>query len=127
MAAPEREGTEINITVEVGSWVTIGHTVVDRLGAEVDLTGAQLRALVKPDGADADADADAEFTIPDPTDANVVMTLDEEDTAALLAGTSYAWDLLVELPDDHPTHPDYRDYPCWGVLKMVQPTTRDFV
>lgn len=127
MAAPGREGTEINVTVEVGSCVTIGHTVVDRLGAEVDLTGAQLEALVKADDADADTACKATFTIEDPTDANVVMTLDETDTTVLVGGTTYSWDLLVELPADHPTHPSYRDYPCYGTLKMTQPTTRDFV
>lgn len=126
MAAPGREGTEINVTVEVGSCVTIGHTVVDRLGAEVDLTGAQLRALVKADDSDADTAAKATFTIAPPTSADVVMTLDEEATKVLIGGTTYSWDLLVELPADHPTHPSYRDYPCYGALKMTQPTTRDF-
>lgn len=126
MSSDPRTGTEKNLTVVSGADLVILHTVSDDEGTAVDLTDADLAALVKADVADADADAVAAFTVSVVSAAagTVKMTLPETETAKLTHRVTYYYDLHVTLPADHADLPNLDDTPIWGTLTARQIVTR---
>lgn len=115
-----RMGTQRNITIGRGATLIIHHAIMDDQGTVLDLTGAELRALIKTEMSDPDSDAVAEFDV---AVANNRVTL-KLDTELLQVGLTYHYDLRLWLPENAQVYPDASAVPLWGQIYVHDIVTK---
>jgi hypothetical protein len=86
-----------------GSTFSASFTCKDDDGDVVDLTGYTARSELRPSVSSSTLTLNMAPTIPTPTDGIVVITVTDETTAGLTAGT-YFFDVVLDVPDGSVLH-----------------------
>jgi len=113
-----RTGTKYDVVITVGTDLIVDHTLSDELGLPVDLTGAKMTAGLRAEADDAAAGA-FEIEVISLTEGKLRLHLTREVTGGLAAGRSYAYDLYLLLPDDHPVYPGCAFAPVYGTIGVL--------